>query len=250
MASCKRRERFSESASQPRCAASSFTFDIAGRLHARLIRDARVVPWTGPRFTRTVMNASPTRLPPGRNRCAAPLRPPLAWQVVRRTANGFGHDELSTRAAALAFYSALSFAPLLVLLLWVVTSLQPAWQQELTDSLQNLVGPRAAGGGHAGAGQRPRASRRGQLGRPDRPGGHPGRRLGGVRPAAGRDQPRVEPADRGRAAPSRTGCARACMALGLLLSLAFLMVISFAASALIAIFVRGDTPGSGRRSRR
>lgn len=47
----------------------------------------------------------------------------LGWQVVKTTMKGFSDDELMTRAAALAFYSALSFAPLLVLLLWVVASL-------------------------------------------------------------------------------------------------------------------------------
>ena len=68
----------------------------------------------------------------------------MTWRVVRTTAKGFSDDELMTRAAALAFYSALSFAPLLVLLLWIVASLRPEWQAQLVDSLNGLVGPRAS----------------------------------------------------------------------------------------------------------
>ena len=68
------------------------------------------------------------------------------WRVIRTTARGFSDDELMTRAAALAFYSALSFAPLLVLLLWVVASLRPEWQAQLVDGLTGLVGPRASEG--------------------------------------------------------------------------------------------------------
>ena len=68
----------------------------------------------------------------------------LGVTVVRTTAKGFSDDELMTRAAALAFYSALSFAPLLVLLLWVVASLRPEWQAQLIDSLNGLVGARAS----------------------------------------------------------------------------------------------------------
>ena len=63
----------------------------------------------------------------------------LGVTVVRTTAKGFSDDELMTRAAALAFYSALSFAPLLVLLLWVVASLRPEWQAQLIDSLDGVV---------------------------------------------------------------------------------------------------------------
>jgi uncharacterized BrkB/YihY/UPF0761 family membrane protein len=43
----------------------------------------------------------------------------LATKFVRTAIDGFMDDELMTRAAALSFYSALSFAPLPVLLLWV-----------------------------------------------------------------------------------------------------------------------------------
>ncbi|HEX5304661.1 MAG TPA: YihY/virulence factor BrkB family protein [Dyella sp.] len=159
---------------------------------------------------------------------------------MQRTAKGFAHDELSTRAAALAFYSALSFAPLLVLLLWIVTSLEPAWQNELVDSLQGLVGPRAADAVTLvleNARDRPGVgSWAGLVGL--------GVTLIGASAVFAQLQGAI---NRVWNLIPRPGGAivdwlRArMMALGLLLSLAFLMVTSFGASALIAVFVRGDT---------
>jgi len=49
-----------------------------------------------------------------------------------------------TRAAALAFYTALSFAPMLVLALWLVSLFDPAMQARVTDGLTGLVGDQAA----------------------------------------------------------------------------------------------------------
>ncbi|HEY4293057.1 YihY/virulence factor BrkB family protein [Luteibacter sp.] len=67
---------------------------------------------------------------------------------IRRTivsaVEGFSDDELITRAAALSFYAALSFAPLLLLLVWLVSMLHPAWQGELSAALAGVVGQRAA----------------------------------------------------------------------------------------------------------
>lgn len=68
----------------------------------------------------------------------------LIKRVVRTATAGVGDDELMTRAAALAFYSALSFAPLLVLALWVCASLSPAWRHDLVAQITDTVGPRAA----------------------------------------------------------------------------------------------------------
>jgi len=162
------------------------------------------------------------------------------WTVVRLTVDGFGHDELSTRAAALAFYSALSFAPLLVLLLWVVTSLEPSWQRELVQSLQRLVGPRASDAVTLvldNARQRPGVgSWAGLIGLAVT--------LLGASAVFAQLQGAInrvwnlEPRPGGAI---RDWLRARMMALGLLLSLAFLMVVSFAASALIAVFVRGDT---------
>lgn len=187
------------------------------------------------------MSAPPPHEPAGRPGVPLPTRlAGLAWQVVKRTAQGFGQDELSTRAAALAFYSALSFAPLLVLLLWVVTSLQPAWQGELAKSLQQLLGPRAADAVTLvldNARERPGVgSWAGLIGLVVT--------LVGASAVFAQLQSAI---NRVWNLKTRPGGAvldwlRArMMALGLLLSLAFLMVISFAASALIAVFVRGDT---------
>lgn len=63
--------------------------------------------------------------------------------TIRSAVSGFGDDELMTRAAALAFYSALSLAPLLVLLIWAL-SLHSGWESQLLVSLRGMVGPRAA----------------------------------------------------------------------------------------------------------
>jgi len=65
--------------------------------------------------------------------------------ALRKTISGVGEDALLTRAAAIAFYSALSFAPLIVLLLWLLAALRPEWQQQLTDGLAEILGEKAAG---------------------------------------------------------------------------------------------------------
>ena len=65
--------------------------------------------------------------------------------AVRKAISGVGEDALLTRAAAIAFYSALSFAPLIVLLLWVLAALRPEWQGQLTDGLASMLGEKAAG---------------------------------------------------------------------------------------------------------
>lgn len=65
-------------------------------------------------------------------------------RTIVSAAEGFSDDELMTRAAALSFYAALSFAPLLLLLVWLVSMLHPAWQGELSEALAGVVGERAA----------------------------------------------------------------------------------------------------------
>ncbi len=65
-------------------------------------------------------------------------------RVVTQTLAGFGEHELMTRAAALAFYTALSFAPMLVLALWMVSLFDPSMQARLTGGLADLVGDDAA----------------------------------------------------------------------------------------------------------
>ncbi len=169
----------------------------------------------------------------------------LGWQVIRTTSKGFSDDELMTRAAALAFYSALSFAPLLVLLLWVVASLRPEWQAQLVDSLNGLVGQRASDAVRLvieNAKQRPNVgSMAGVIGL--------GVTLIGASAVFAQLQGALNRVWGLQPRPGNTrhailGWLRARLhALGLLLSLAFLLVISLSASALIAVFVRGGTTG-------
>lgn len=65
-------------------------------------------------------------------------------RTVMSAVEGFSDDELMTRAAALSFYAALSFAPILLLLVWIVSTLNPDWQGELSAALAGVVGTRAS----------------------------------------------------------------------------------------------------------
>ncbi|WP_333676176.1 YihY/virulence factor BrkB family protein [Dyella sp.] len=57
---------------------------------------------------------------------------------------GFNEDELFTHAAAIAYYSALSMAPLIVLTLWLLSLLGAQWQAQLNHALTNMMGDKAA----------------------------------------------------------------------------------------------------------
>jgi membrane protein len=65
-------------------------------------------------------------------------------RTVMSAVNGFSDDELMTRAAALAFFAALSFAPVLLLLVWVISMLHAGWQDQLSEALASVVGSKAA----------------------------------------------------------------------------------------------------------
>lgn len=56
----------------------------------------------------------------------------------------FVQTEVMTQAASLSFYTLLSLAPLLVLLLWLTASLYPPAQQALVDQIQSLAGSSVA----------------------------------------------------------------------------------------------------------
>lgn len=164
----------------------------------------------------------------------------VTLRTIKNVVKGFGDDELMTRAAALSFYSALSFAPLLVLLLWIVASMSTSWQDQLVSELTSMVGKQAGEAVKlviANASARPGfgswaglislgvtligasavfAQLQNAL-----------NRAWGVRPRAGR---------------AILGWLRSrAQAVGLLLSIAFLLIISFVASAGIAIFANQDT---------
>jgi membrane protein len=62
------------------------------------------------------------------------------------TINEFGADNAATLAAALAFYSALALAPLLVIFMFFAGLIGPEAQAQLLSQIQNLVGPEANSG--------------------------------------------------------------------------------------------------------
>lgn len=66
------------------------------------------------------------------------------YTVIRSTVDAFSDDELLTRAAALSFYAALSLAPLLLLLVWAVSLIEPDWVGGVTQMLAAVVGQRGA----------------------------------------------------------------------------------------------------------
>ena len=161
-------------------------------------------------------------------------------EVVKRTAKGAAADDLMTHAAAVAFYSALSFAPMLVLLLWLVASLQPAWQQQLVDSINNLVGSRASDAVKLVINN---AEDRPQL-------GHWAGIIGlavtliGASTVFAQLQLAINRVWNLRAAPRNalfSWLLTRMHAFGLLLTLAFLLIVSLVASTAIAVFARGDT---------
>lgn len=68
------------------------------------------------------------------------LQESLPAAMVKR----FVEADLMTQAASLSFYTLLSLAPLLVLLLWLTASLYPPAQQSLVDQIGALAGEQAA----------------------------------------------------------------------------------------------------------
>ncbi len=68
------------------------------------------------------------------------LQRSLPAALIRR----FADADVMTQAASLAFYTLLSLAPLLVLLLWLTASLYPPAQQALVDQIGALAGASVA----------------------------------------------------------------------------------------------------------
>ncbi len=65
----------------------------------------------------------------------------MAWMTAGQQ---FGEDHGLQHAAALAFYSALSFAPVLMLFIWVTSMLGGDGQQRLIEQVDALAGSQAA----------------------------------------------------------------------------------------------------------
>lgn len=161
-------------------------------------------------------------------------------RVIKQTLTAVGDDELMTRAAALAFYTALSFAPLLVLTLWLVSSIDPAYQARLVGGLADLVGEQAASTADlviANAQRRPGFGNLAGI-----------ISLGVTLFAASAVFAQLQNAlNRIWGLQSKPGRAwlgwlrSRAQAIGLLLTLVLLMVVSLSLSALIAVYVPGDT---------
>jgi membrane protein len=66
-----------------------------------------------------------------------------AWNILKTAVVGFGRDEIIVRSAALAFYTILSFAPLLILLVTATSWLGDTRRQEIISRVETLVGPEA-----------------------------------------------------------------------------------------------------------
>lgn len=164
----------------------------------------------------------------------------LTKRSVVTATNGFSDDELMTRAAALSFYSALSFAPLLVLLLWILSALGDQWQAQLVESLTNVIGQQGAAAVKLvidNAQQRPR--------------------LGNVVGIIGlcvtvfsasavfaQLQSTINRVWKIRAKPGEAVAgwlSTRARAFGLLVGIAFLLIISFVVSSLIQALIPGDT---------
>jgi membrane protein len=71
------------------------------------------------------------------------VRPGSIWEAARETVRDFVDDEAMILGAALAYYTALSLAPLVVLLLWFASFLGDGMQQQLVAQIQDVVGPQA-----------------------------------------------------------------------------------------------------------
>jgi membrane protein len=163
-------------------------------------------------------------------------------RTVHAAWDGFTDDELMTRAAALAFYSALSFAPLLVLLLWMLSALRTEWQSDLVNSLTSVLGEQGAGAVKMvmeNARSRPHL-------------GHIVGIIGLVVTVVSASavfaqlQSTLNRVWRVRAKPGTSqavfGWLRTrARALGLLIGITFLLIVSFVISALIQTFVPGDS---------
>jgi membrane protein len=159
--------------------------------------------------------------------------------TIMSAVDGFSDDELMTRAAALSFYAALSFAPLLLLLVWVVSMLHPAWQGELSQALAGVVGDRAAealNGVIASAKSHPKlGDLAGIIGI--------GVTLFGASAVFAQLQATLDRVWRVKAKPGEAVGAwlRArARAFALLGGITFMLIISFLVSALIQAVVRGD----------
>jgi membrane protein len=67
------------------------------------------------------------------------------WSILKKTVSDFSDDRAMTFAAAVAFYSALSLAPLLLLFITLVGTLGEGAEDQLIAAINNFVGGTAGG---------------------------------------------------------------------------------------------------------
>lgn len=68
----------------------------------------------------------------------------LTWSITKRAVDLFVDSQALTHSAAVAFYTVLSLAPILVLLLWASSALGADTQQRLIDQLSSMIGYQGA----------------------------------------------------------------------------------------------------------
>lgn len=73
-----------------------------------------------------------------------PVKSPRLYRITRDAVVAFFEDQALTHAAAIAFYTVLSLAPILVLFLWVTSALGPDLQERLTQHMSSLIGAQGA----------------------------------------------------------------------------------------------------------
>jgi membrane protein len=66
------------------------------------------------------------------------------WTVIKTSVNDFIEDDAMTLAGALAFYTALSLAPLVVMILWLVSLLWGDANEKVMSQAQAAIGPQGA----------------------------------------------------------------------------------------------------------
>jgi membrane protein len=64
------------------------------------------------------------------------------WIVLRKAVSDFSLDDVTTLAAALAFYSALGIAPLVLIVIKITSVLDPHAQDHIVTEISDFVGPK------------------------------------------------------------------------------------------------------------
>jgi len=85
------------------------------------------------------MSRSPSAEPFARTH-APPLPKPGPWGAFKQTVGEFMKDDVFTLSGALAFYAALSFAPLVILLMWAASFFGEGRQEQIVAEMSEILG--------------------------------------------------------------------------------------------------------------